>query len=100
MSPGDFAAGDNLDVDAFAATDTSGVLAAVGLNTFFLGSDAADIAICSDIVDSPGRVAAALGADMTDNTNIMRLAALKDQSLSTLDNLTPIEFYRRMVTQH
>jgi flagellar hook-associated protein FlgK len=99
LSPGDFAAGDNFDVDAFADTDTSGVLAAVGLNTFFYGSDAADIALCPDMVDSPGRVATALGADMTDNTNIMRIAALKDQSFSTLDDLTPVEFYRRMVTE-
>ena len=98
LSPGDFGAGDNFDVDAWESTDTSGVLAAVGMNTFFSGSDAADMAICSDIADSPGRLAAALGADMNDNTNIMRIADLKNRNLSSLDDLTCIEFYRRMVT--
>jgi flagellar hook-associated protein 1 FlgK len=99
VGAGDFGAGDNFDVDAFADTDTSGVLAAVGLNTFFIGSNAADMAVCADVADSPGRVATALGADMTDNANIMRLVGVKDQSFSSLDALTPVEFYRRLVTE-
>ncbi|MHC4498830.1 MAG: flagellar hook-associated protein FlgK [Planctomycetota bacterium] len=98
LGTGDFGAGDNFDVDAFADTDTSGVLAAVGLNTFFSGSNARDIAVCSDVANSPGRVATALGADMTDNTNALRLAGLKDQALISLNNMTPGEFYRRLVT--
>ncbi|MHC4362782.1 MAG: flagellar hook-associated protein FlgK [Planctomycetota bacterium] len=98
LGAGDFGAGDNFEVDAFADTDTSGVLAAIGLNTFFSGGDAGDIAVCSDIADSPGRVATALGADMTDNANVLRLAGLKDQTSSDLNNMTPGEFYRRMVT--
>jgi flagellar hook-associated protein 1 FlgK len=99
VGPGDFGAGDNFDLDAFADTDSSGVLAAVGLNTFFSGTDAATIAVCSDVAESPGRVAAALGAEMTDNANVTRLVAVKDQSFSSLDALTPVEFYRRLVTE-
>ncbi|HUW17766.1 MAG TPA: flagellar hook-associated protein FlgK [Sedimentisphaerales bacterium] len=98
LTAGDFGAGDNFDVDVFADTDTSGVLAAVGINTFFAGSGAKNIAVCSDIVDSPARVATALGADMTDNANVLRLVGLKDQTMSDLDALTPVEFYRQLVT--
>jgi flagellar hook-associated protein 1 FlgK len=98
LSAGDFGAGDNFDVDAFASTDTSGFLSAVGLNTFFSGSSASDISVCSDIVASPGRLAAALGGDMTDNANALRLCGLRDEALSSLDSLTPGEFYRRLVT--
>jgi len=98
LSTGDFGAGDNFDVDAFASTDTSGVLAAVGLNTFFSGSSALDIAVCSDIAATPGLVATALGADMTDNANALRLVGLKDEAVSSLDALTPGEFYRRLIT--
>jgi flagellar hook-associated protein FlgK len=98
LGTGDFGAGDNFDVDVFADTDTSGVLAAVGINTFFAGSSAADIAVCSDVAAAPGRAATALGADMTDNTNALRMAGLKDQTLSSLNGMTPGEFYRRLVT--
>ena len=98
LGTGDLTAGDSFEVDAFADSDTSGLLAAVGMNTFFSGHDAKDIAVCQDVVGSPGRVAAALGADMTDNTNAVRMAALKDQTVSSLDALTPPQFYRRLAT--
>jgi flagellar hook-associated protein 1 FlgK len=98
LSAGDFGAGDNFDVDAFASSDTSSVLAAIGINTFFSGSSAVNMAVCSDISSTPGRIATSLGADMTDNTNASRMAGLKDQSLSSLNTMTPVEFYRRLVT--
>jgi len=114
-----YAAGDNLDVadgirislgtgglndaesfqvNAFADTDTSGVLAAAGINTFFFGTSASNMAVSSDIAAAPGRIATALGQDMTDNTNALRLAGLKDQTVTDLDSTTPAEFYRRLVT--
>lgn len=95
---GDLTDGNTFEVDAFAQTDTTGVLAAVGINTFFSGRNASDIAVCSDISDFPGRIAVAAGPDMTDNTNASRLAGLRDQAVSDLDSLTPGEFYRRLVT--
>ncbi|MHC4388412.1 MAG: hypothetical protein ACYSX1_07370, partial [Planctomycetota bacterium] len=91
-------AGDYFDVDVFASTDTSGVLAAAGINTFFSGSSALDIDVCSDIAATPGRVAASLGAEMTDNANAQRMAELQDQALSSLGNMSPAEFYDQLVT--
>jgi flagellar hook-associated protein 1 FlgK len=85
-------------IEALANSDTSGVLAAVGINTFFYGSSAADIAVCSEIADSPGRIATALGADMSDNTNALRMAEVRNQTISGLNSLTASEFYRRLVT--
>ncbi len=98
LSTGDLAAGDSFEVDAFANTDTSGLLAAVGMNTFFTGADASDIAVSAEIVSSPARIATALGPDMTDNANALRLAAVRDLAVTSLDSLTPGEFYRRLVT--
>ena len=98
VGAGDFAAGDNFEIDAFADADTSGVLAAVGLNTFFSGNSAMNIAVSSEISDTPGRIATALGADMTDNANALRMAAAKDQAVSNLNSLTIPEFYRRLAT--
>jgi len=98
LSTGDLNAGETFDVAAFSNSDTSGVLAAVGINTFFSGSSASDIAVCSDIAATPGRVASALGADMTDNANALRMAGLRDQTVTSLNSMTPGEFYRQIVT--
>ena len=98
LSVGDLNAGDSFEIDALADSDTTGVLAAVGINTFFTGSNAADMAVCSDISAAPGRIATSLGADMTDNTNALRLAGLKDEPISSLSEMTPGQFYRQLVT--
>jgi flagellar hook-associated protein FlgK len=98
LSIGDMVDGDSFSIDVFADTDTSGVLTAVGINTFFSGSSAINIAVCSDIAATPGRVASALGADMTDNVNALRMAGLRDQTITSLNSMTPGEFYRQMVT--
>jgi len=89
---------DKFTVEVFGNTDTSGLLSAVGINTFFSGSNAQNIAVCADITANPKRVATALGEDMTDNNNALRIAALRDQAVTALDSLTPGEYYRRLIT--
>ena len=84
-------------IEALASSDTSGVLAAAGINTFFSGSSATSMAVCSEIANSPGRVATALGADMTDNANALRMAGMKDQAISSLNSMTVPEFYHWLV---
>jgi flagellar hook-associated protein 1 FlgK len=98
IGAGDFGAGDSFDVDAFASSDTTGVLSAVGMNTLFSGASAASMMVRSDIVSSHTRIAAALGADMTDNTNALRIASIKDLAISNLNSLTAPEYYRRLAT--
>jgi len=95
---GDLADGNTFQVDAFADTDTSGVLAAAGINTFFSGINASNIAVCSDITATPGRITTALGADTTDNNNALRMAGLRNQALTDLDSMTPGEYYRHLIT--
>jgi flagellar hook-associated protein FlgK len=98
VSTGDLNAGDNFEVDVFASTDTSGLLSAIGINTFFAGSSASDMTLSDNIVDSPGRIATALGAGLTDNANALRLASVSELEIGNLDNLTPGQFYRKLVT--
>jgi flagellar hook-associated protein 1 FlgK len=98
LGVGDLVDGNTFEIDVFAQTDTSGVLAAVGINTFFSGGDASDISVSSDISSSPMRIATSLGSDMTDNVNILRLAELHEQTVTELDSMTPGEFYRKLVT--
>lgn len=98
LSSGSLNAGETFDVDAFYSTDTSGLLAAAGINTFLSGSNASSIAVCSDIIATPGRVASALGADMNDNTNAIRMHGLRDQAVTSLNSMTPVAFYRQIAT--
>jgi len=97
LGPGNLADGDDFKVDAFGNTDTSGLLAAVGMNTFFSGTSASDIAVCSDISSDPTRVATAMGGDMTDYENAKRMAGIKNQTFSGLSNLTVGGYYRALV---
>ncbi len=97
LGAGDVNSGDSFEVDAFANTDTSGLLSAVGINTFFSGNDASTIALSDNVSDSPGRIAAAIGADLTDNNNVLRLASVGELEISELGDLPPGQFYRRLV---
>lgn len=89
---------DNFTVQALANSDTSGLLAATGINTFFSGSSALDMGVCSDISANPDRVATAIGPDMTDNINAVRMADVKNEAISDLGGQTCTEFYRWLIT--
>ncbi len=97
VSTGALNLGDNFQVEVFATTDTSGFLAAAGMNAFFSGASASEMRVSSDILDAPDRIAAAWGANLTDNAGALRLASLQDTALDELDGMTPSEYYQRIV---
>jgi flagellar hook-associated protein FlgK len=97
VGTGQLKAGDSFQVQALATTDTSGFLAAAGMNAFFSGASASEMQVCSDILQSPNRIATALGADLTDNTCARQLAALRDKTLDSLTGMSPSEYYQRIV---
>jgi len=73
------------------AGDTSGVLAAMGLNTYFSGSSTSDIELEARIKSDPKRINAAVvsGAGLVnsgDNTNAIKLHKLMDKAV-TLDTI-------------
>ena len=88
--------GDSFEVKAFATADTSGFLAAAGMNAFFSGSGASDMRISSDIAEAPERIATALGSDLTDNAAALKLAAIRDEAVEALNGMTPGEYYHRI----
>ncbi len=98
LGTGDLANGNIFEIDAFAQSDTTGLLAALGINTFFSGRSASDISVSSNISENPGLIATSVGPDMTDNENVLRLAELKDTQLDNLNSMTFGEFYRKTVT--
>lgn len=98
LTVGDLVDADSFSMDVFGDTDTSGVLAAVGINTFFSGTSATDMGVCSDISADPKRVATALGPEMNDNNNVVRMADFKDTAVGSLGSLTCGQFYHQLVT--
>ena len=97
LSTGELNAGDHFQVQALADTDTSGFLAAAGMNAFFSGVSASEMRVCNDILNAPDRIATALGEDLTDNIGALRLAAVRDAAVDSLQGMTPGEYYQRTV---
>ncbi len=99
MSTGTLADGEAFTIQALASTDSSGFLAAAGLNTFFQGKDAATIQVRQEIMDTPAMLATSIGPMMTDGANVNRLAAVGATGLAGLGGTTPEDFYQKLVTQ-
>ncbi len=76
-----------------AREDTSGVLAALGINTFFTGTDARDIAVNETLFEEPSLLAAASTFHAGDGTNAGRLAALETDASERLGGRTIRAFY-------
>jgi flagellar hook-associated protein 1 FlgK len=79
------------------ADDTSGFLAAMGLNTFFTGKDSLDININSLVAGNPNLVAAAVSDQSGDGSNATALAALQDQAVSCLGGVSLNQYYTASV---
>ncbi|HEX5052299.1 MAG TPA: flagellar hook-associated protein FlgK [Planctomycetota bacterium] len=99
FGPGSLSAtnGNVFELDALADSDTSDVLVATGMNVFFLGSSAADIAVNPDLLANPDRLAAAIGTADGDAGNLVRLTALRSRDLGSLDTNTIEDFYTDIV---
>lgn len=79
--------------------DTSGVLAALGINTFFTGSGSADLGIHSSIKENQNLLATGQGGGPSDNSNILQLSTIFEQPIDALGNSSIDEFYRDIVTR-
>jgi len=98
VGTGQFNDGDHFEIDVLASSDTSGLLAAAGMNVFFSGASASKMQVCGDISESAGRVATSYGADLTDNAAALRLAGVQDEEMENLSDMTVSEYYQRLVT--
>lgn len=82
----------------FAFTnDTSGVLAALGVNTFFRGKGASDMGVQEAIAVSPARFAASRGGIDSDTANGEALANLLTASLRSQGGASLATMYDRFV---
>jgi flagellar hook-associated protein 1 FlgK len=77
--------------------DTSGVLAALGVNTFFTGADAGSIAVSADVLFDSDRLAAAQVFLPGDGSNAGRLAALDAEPAQSLAGRSITGFHNTIV---
>lgn len=81
VPPGTVADGDTFSVTAVANSDETGVLSALGLNSFFAGDDANSIAVAQRIIDDPGLFSSSLEGDSASTERIDQFGALKRATL-------------------
>jgi flagellar hook-associated protein 1 FlgK len=77
------------------ANDTSGVLAALGVNTFFSGEGAIGIGVNATVRNDPSKFAASSSGIGADTENAVALAGLSTQPLESTGGLTLTEYYER-----
>lgn len=78
--------------------DTSGALAALGVNTFFTGKDSATIQV-NDVLKRDARyLATGRGGGPSDNRNAVDLAAAFDKSVASLNGQSISQFWNQTTT--
>lgn len=78
--------------------DTSGLLAALGVNTFFTGSNASNIAVNATVLTDPSLVAAGSVFLPGDGSNAGRIAALDIAESQTLNGVSITNYYDSIAT--
>lgn len=81
------------------ADDTSGLLAALGINTFFSGTDAGTISVNPLMASSPSFIAAARSDLSGDGSNATAMAALADAALAGLGGVSLNSYYNATISQ-
>lgn len=81
------------------SNDTSGVLASLGINTFFTGKNAYDMAVNTDLVGDPAFVAAAQERLTGDNRNALAQSDLRDAALTEIGGFSLTQFWSNEVEE-
>ena len=79
--------------------DSSGALAALGINTYFQGSDAQDIDVADKLKDAPRLIAAAQGHLEGDNRNALAIEQVREQSSDALNGFSLTGYWNRHVEE-
>ncbi|MEN0110497.1 MAG: flagellar hook-associated protein FlgK [Planctomycetota bacterium] len=92
---------DSDETQFYFSSDTSGFLASAGLNTFFTGSTAEDIAINRELdgIQNAGKFAGSTQGLGSTTGNATLLAGLIDRPLDSLEGATIVEQYDQLVNE-
>jgi flagellar hook-associated protein 1 len=88
---------DSDNVEISFSQDSSGVLAALGVNSFFAGKNARDISVNNIIKTTPAMIAASGNGDTGDNQTARAIANLESAALKSLGGVNLKETYQAMV---
>ncbi len=88
---------DSNQLELAFGNDTSSLLAALGVNTFFTGSTASDFGVNASVADDPAKFAASRNGVGEDTLTAVDLADFLDQPLETRDGATLANLYDRLV---
>lgn len=89
--------GDLFALQLVADSDTSDVLVALGLNSFFTGTGASDIALRADLEVDPTGISTSLSGANGDNQVLLSLLGLKETSVAGLGQSTFSQSYEKTV---
>ena len=89
---------DSADVEFAFADDTSGILAALGVNVFFTGSTAATLDVSDVLRTDPGKFAASRGGVAADTENAVILADFLDRPIAAVNDESIGVLYDRLVS--
>ncbi|MCK4625572.1 MAG: flagellar hook-associated protein FlgK, partial [Phycisphaerae bacterium] len=98
MSTGSLADTDNFTIQALARTDTSGFLAAAGINTLFSGSGASGMTVREEILNNPGNLAGDVSTTGGDGINILKMSDIAGNTFAVLGDTSPQDYYGQIVT--
>jgi flagellar hook-associated protein 1 FlgK len=87
------------DQEIAFGNDTSGILAALGINTFFSGASALSLGVNDYIRDDPAKLAASRGGIGEDTANAVDLAGFLDRPLDSHSGATIGDVYTRMMAE-
>lgn len=87
----------NADYEFKFSNDTSGALAAVGINTLFTGADSSDISINSLIKQNQQFLATGQGGGPSDGSNAVLLAAFSEKPIESLGGISIDSYYEKIV---
>ena len=77
--------GDTFHQDVIADSDSSDILVALGVGTFFVGTDASTIELRQDLFDNPGQLALSASGAEGDNGALLDLINLQQGAVEGLD---------------
>lgn len=84
---------DSFSLDVVSDSDTADVLVGLGLNSFFVGSDATTIGVRSDLVADPAGLATSLTGNPGDSTLVLELLDVESIDVAGLEGSSLGQFY-------
>jgi flagellar hook-associated protein FlgK len=91
LSLGTLTDGQQFTVEALAQSDSTGFLAAAGINTLFAGSSALTMSVSEEVLADATLLAVSASPGGSDNLNALAMANLEDRKQAALGQLTPAE---------